>query len=203
MIYNNTNYVTTCDGKWHGVNILKNNQRLAMKLDDVAETIVRSAKPTTATVLTGLDIESALYIGGIKPGSKAEHFIKKFDIPIQGSFGGCIRGLSVSYNPYDIGMNTEEGVAYNLDGCPSSTVLPGEVETCKASLEAHVYKGTDLETDDTGLRTFTPALTDGLTAGRPDGRTAGRPDGRPDGRAGGGRAGGRAGGGRTACDLVL
>jgi len=85
MIYNNTNYVTTCDGKWHGVNILKNNQRLAMKLDDVAETIVRSAKPTTATVLTGLDIESALYIGGIKPGSKAEHFIKKFDIPIQGS----------------------------------------------------------------------------------------------------------------------
>ena len=52
-------------------------------------------------------------------------------------------------------MNTEEGVAYNLDGCPSSTVLPGEVETCKASLEAHVYKGTDLETDDTGLRTFT------------------------------------------------
>ena len=49
----------------------------------------------------------------------------------------------------------KEGLAYNLDGCPNSIVLPGEVETCKASLQAHVYNGTDLETADTGLRTFT------------------------------------------------
>ena len=83
MMYNNTQYVTTCDGKWHNANILKNQQRLAMKLDGKSETIVRYGEQNL--MITGLDIESVLYIGGIKPGSNAEHFIKTFDIPVQGS----------------------------------------------------------------------------------------------------------------------
>ena len=77
-------------------------------------------------------------------------------------FGGCIRDFAITFKPYDIGMYMEEGVGYNLDGCPNSTVLPGEVETCKASLEAHVYNGSDLETADTGLRTFTRTFSSTL-----------------------------------------
>ena len=53
-------------------------------------------------------------------------------------------------------------MGYNLDGCPNSIVLPGELETCKASLEAHVYNGSDLETADTGLRTFTRTFSSTL-----------------------------------------
>jgi len=59
-------------------------------------------------------------------------------------------------------MNMDEGLAYNLDGCPNSIALPGEMETCKASLETHVYNGTDLETADTGLRTFTRTFSSTL-----------------------------------------
>ena len=75
------NYVTTCDGKWHHATILKRNQRIGMTLD--RQPNVYGGDQTLK--VTGLDIESALYIGGIKPGSKAEHFVKKFDIPLQGS----------------------------------------------------------------------------------------------------------------------
>ena len=55
-------------------------------------------------------------------------------------------------------MSKEElvdGVGFNVAGCPDETTLPGEVQPCKTTLSTPIYNGTELETFDMGLRTYT------------------------------------------------
>ena len=136
-----------CDGKWHNLTVTNFPGRLAIILD--GNNVVGSG-------ITGLQIQSSVYLGGVPWGSETETVARQAGVNVDSSFGGCVKVLSQLLE-----IDYQRGITamYNadLDGCrPESTILvSSQMGSCLPFNSSVVHSGKIERFNDSTVETFT------------------------------------------------